>query len=191
VLFGGSFTTEEPSTVNMAVLPDTRWTRLKSGESYDRRSRSESQRYSISDKSYGGDWFQSRTEQAQIIDAVQSTRGRIDLNPGGTGAPVISSTLTASLERLFYLDGQGAYWASPAAVTTGAAITLLPSSEKEFLTWRKDATAMLPERLRTNAGKTSKGFFYAVSSDPGAGTVATLESIHWESDRVFLFGPLR
>jgi hypothetical protein len=193
VLFGGSFTTEEPFAVSMAVMPDTRWTRLKSRENYSSSARngSEAQRYSVSDKSYGGDWFQSRTEQAQIIDAVQSTRGRIELKPGG-GAPVITSTLTAPLDRIFYLDGQGKYWVSPGGVTTGAEVTLTPTDESTFRIWREEAVSMLPEQQRTKVtGPASKECFYAVSSDPGAGTVATLDSIRWESNTVYLHGPLR
>jgi hypothetical protein len=194
VLFGGSFTTEDPSAVNMAVMPNTRWTRLKSSEQMDYYSRAyatEQQRYSVSDKSYGGDWFQSRTEQAHIIDSVQSTRGRIELKPGA-GTPVITSTLTAALERLFYVDADGKYWASPGTVTTGGSVTLGPSNSENFDLWRKEAISALPENLRLRVdATTNKGTFYAVSSDPAAGTVATLGSIRWESDRVFLFGPLR
>ncbi|HWB03658.1 MAG TPA: hypothetical protein VG796_11585 [Verrucomicrobiales bacterium] len=194
VLFGGSFTTDEPAAVSMAVMPASRWTRLKSRESshsYGRSDRGEGQRYSTSDKSYGGDWFQSRTEQAQIIDAVQSTRGRIELKPGG-GAPVISSSLTSPLERLFYVDSQEKYWASSGALTTGAAVTLTPVSGEAFQAWREEAVSMLPAPLRSKLTlKPQKDFFYAASSEAGAGMVATLDSINWKSDRVFIYGPLR
>jgi hypothetical protein len=196
VLFGGSFTTADSAVVNLAVMPDTRWTRLKSRESYGYSSYSRSgggdaQRYTVSEKSYGGDWFQSRSEQALIVDTVQSTRGRIEVKPGGD-APVITSTLTAPLKRLFYIDAQGKYWTSPSPVTTGASITLTASSESAFLAWQQEAISMLPFRLREGLkGRQAKEFFYALSLDPGAGTVATLDSIDWESDTVFLFGPLR
>ena len=195
VLFGGSFTTEDAAVVNLAVMPDTRWTRLKSREAYSysshNRSGGDAQRYTVSEKSYGGDWFQSRSEQALIIDTVQSTRGRIELKPGGS-EPAITSTLTAPLKNLFYIDAQGKYWASPSSVTTGASITLSPSSEAAFLAWLEEAISMLPSRLRTGLkGRQARESFYALSLDPGAGTVATLDSIDWESDTVFLFGPLR
>jgi hypothetical protein len=197
VLFGGSFSTEDNAVVGMAVLPESRWTRLKSHSGgWGRGGRSEAQRYTVSGNSFAGDWFQSRTEQAQIIDAVQSTRGRLSLvsaAPGG--APVISSTLIAPLERLCYIDATGNHWVSPGEVTTGAQISMRESSEADFLAWRREAAGMLHKDLRDSlagpgAGAGEKGFFYAASSDSRAGTVATLASIDWQSDRVFLYGPL-
>lgn len=42
----------------------------------------------------------------------------------------------------------------------------------------------------TIANRRPRGHFYAVSSDPAAGTVDTSGSIDWKSSTVFLFGPL-
>jgi hypothetical protein len=190
VLFGGSFTTADPAVVTMAVLPPSRWTRFKPDDDYGYRDRGDSQRYSVSDHNFAGDWFQSRAEQAQIIDAVQSTRGRLELKPG-TGAPVIVSSLTSPLERVFYVDGNGKYWASPGKVTTGAEVSLTESSRGSFLEWISDAAARIPRAARRNLqAHEPVNFFFASSSDPRAGMVDTLDSIDWESDSVLLFGPL-
>ena len=194
VLFGGSFEMKETAVVNMAVLPASRWNRLGTGnESYASRSnsRAEPQSYTVSGKSYAGGWFQSRTEQGQILDAVLSTRGRLELQRGSP-SPLITSTLTASLDRVFYVDNDGACWASPGAVTTGALVALLEATQGDFAAWRAEAVAMLPEKLRLRlATEEVKNFFYASSTDPRAGMVNTLGSIRWESDHVFLYGPLR
>jgi hypothetical protein len=191
VLFGGSFTTADPSVVSMAVLPASRWTRLKLDDDTGYRNRSDRQRYSVSDKTHAGDWFQSRAEQAQIIDAVQSTRGRIELKPGSQGAPVIVSSLTAPLERVFYVDGNGKYWTSPGKVTTGADVSLTESSRGDFIAWTKDAGVMIPHEARRNLTAFEHvNFFFASSTDPRAGIMETLDSIDWESDSVLLFGPL-
>jgi hypothetical protein len=193
VLFGGAFTTDQPAVVNMALLPDSRWTRLKpaSGGYYYGRSRGDAQRYTVANDAYAGDWFQSRTEQAQIIDSVQSTRGRIELKAGSAAAPVVTSTFTVPLERLFYADADGNYWASSGPVPTGAEVALTKASREDYLAWRREAVSMLHGDLRQRlAGLDAKTFFYAASRDAGAGTVATLDSIDWESDSIFLCGPL-
>lgn len=195
VLFGGSFTMEEPAAVNMALLPESRWTRLKPGNDprsgyYRRPVNSEPQRYKATDKTLAGDWFQSRSEQAQIIDSVQSTRGRIELKAGSPA--VVTSTFTAPLGRLFYVDTTGKYWMSPGEITTGSSVTLTECTDRDFAAWRNEAVAWLPqdEREKLNAAA-RPGFFYATSKDPGAGMVQTLPSINWESSHIFLFGPLK
>ncbi len=201
VLFGGAFEIDDPAVVNMAVLPESRWTRLKlqeeSGSGYygyrSGSTRGEPQRYSVSDKSWSGDYFQSRSEQGHFIDTVQSTRGRLELKPGGS-PPVITSTIAAVLDRVCYADEEGKHWASPGPVTTGAEVRMEPVSREQFEEWRSSVAAMLAVETRDALAVRShdaKGFFYAVSSDPAAGMVDTLDSITWESSRVFLFGPLR
>ena len=201
VIFGSSFTLDDTSVLNMGVMPDTRWTRLKGPRDtnysypYPRSGgyygRGEAQHYSVQDGSCGGDWFQSRSEQAQFLDAVQSTRGRIELKPG-SNPPVITSTIGAPLKRVCYVDQAGNRWASAGEVTTGAEVTLTPIAESNFTDWRNTASASLPkdlrEAIRAHGGK---GFFYASSSDPKAGMVETLDSIDWETNDVFLYGPLK
>jgi hypothetical protein len=196
VLFGSAFTLEDAAVLNMALLPESRWTRLKGGShhgyyGYSSSSRSEPQRYSIQEKNCGGDWFQSRSEQAQFVDAVQSTRGRIDLKPG-SNPPAITSTIPATLERVCYLDDSGKYWGSSDSVTTGADVVLTEISGQQFHDWRDEALSMLPSELRPAIATHSiRNFFYAASSDPAAGIVETLDSIKWENSTVFLYGPLK
>jgi len=201
VLFGGAFAITDPAVVSMAVLPESRWTRLK-GQDDDtshRRSygyssaRAEAQRYSVQDQSWGGDYFQSRSEQGQFIDAVQSTRGRLELQ-AGSNPPVVSSTIAATLDRVCYVDANGKYWASTGPVTTGAEAALTEVSAAQFAEWFSGAVSMLPEDMRDTVASRArevKGFVYATSPDPAAGILDTLDSIEWESSRVFLYGPLK
>ena len=93
--------------------------------------------------------------------------------------------------RVFYVDADGKYWASPSEVTTGADVTMQEATHGDFVAWRRDAVALLHSDLRrTIATAEVRNFFYATSSDPRAGMVETLESIDWETSRVFLYGPL-
>jgi len=200
VLFGGSFDVADNAVVSMAVLPDSRWTRLKGTDADDNRyryrytyNRAEPQRYSVQDKAHSGDFFQSRSEQGQIIDAVQPTRGRLELQ-AGSNPPVITSTISATLDRVCYTDAAGKRWASPGPVTTGAEITLSEVSDENFANWRHEAISMLHSDLRSTVASRSqdaKSFFFASTKDPAAGMVETLDSIEWESSTVFLYGPLK
>jgi hypothetical protein len=199
VLFGSSFSTESPMLVTQAVMPPTRWTRFKGqpeyedsyGYRYNRREEGgEAQSFTVEDKTYAGDWFQSRAEQAQVIDAVQPTRGRIELK-AGSNPPVLISSMPAALDALYYLDESGKAWKTPGKVPTGAEVTLENVDVDKFENW-------LVARLNYSPGdyaealekRPPRGHFYALSSDAAAGTVNTNESIEWKSDTVFLFGPL-
>jgi hypothetical protein len=198
VLFGGAFELSDPAVVSMAVLPESRWTRLKGQDGgYRSRhysyssSRGEAQRYSAQDKSWSGDYFQSRSEQGHFIDTVRSTRGRIERKPG-SNPPVITSTIAATLDRVVYHDADGRFWASDRPVTTGAEVTLTEISGNDLSTWRRDATAMLHQDLRKAMDThQARNFFYASSTEPAAGLVDTLDSIEWQSSNVFLYGPLQ
>lgn len=190
VLFGGNFTTADAAVISPAVLPESRWTRLKAANTRGYRvSSGEAQRYFTEDRTYGGDWFQSRSEQGQFIDCVQSTRGRLEMKPG-SGAPVVTSTFAAPLERVFYKDADGNYWCSPGEVTTGSSVTLLSSSAQDFTVWLASAASLLPTEMRESftGAPAQNQHFYATSS--GIGLVDTLGSIDWESSRAVLFGPL-
>jgi hypothetical protein len=197
VLFGGAFGLADPAVVSMAVLPESRWTRLKGQNgSYSRHyghrsSRGEAQRYHVQENSWSGDYFQSRSEQAHFIDTVQSTRGRIELKHG-SNPPVITSTIAATLDRVCYRDADGKFWASDRPVTAGAEVTLTGISGDDLSVWRCGAIALLHRDLR-EALEThgARNFFYASSTDPAAGIVDTLSSIEWQSSKVFLYGPLR
>jgi hypothetical protein len=207
VLFSSGFTTESPVHVTQAVMPPTRWTRFK-GEvepnsfgHYTGRNedRGEPQGFTVSDSTYAGDWFQSRAEQAQIIEAVQPTRGRLELK-AGSNPPVIISSLPAALESLYFVDGSGAVWKAPGSVGTGAEVVMNKwEPADDFKDWITDQLQYCPGNYAetlTDSGVPGfkegplRGHFYALSSDAAAGMVNTNESIEWKSNTVFLFGPL-
>ena len=122
---------------------------------------------------------------------MQSTRGRIELKPG-SNPPVITSTLTAPLEQVWYVDDAGKFWASPGTATTGTEVTLTEKTAEDFSKWRAGALSMLPVWHRTAMkGHQANGFFYAVTNDARAGLVDTLSSINWQTNRSFIFGPLK
>ena len=187
VLFGGGFVMEEPAVVTPLVLGDSRWTRLKPAGTRE----AEGQRFALPEpQAYAGDWFQSRSEQAQLIETIRPGRGRLELKPG-SGDPVVVSSLTAGVERLVYQDPAGQWWSSTAPLSTGATASLQKAEEAECQNWLAAQLASFPasdrRRILTQA---HAGRCYALSRDPAAGLVGSLKSIRWENDLAFLHGRL-
>ncbi len=187
VLFGGGFTMEEPAVLTPLVLEASRWTRLKPAHSREH----EGQQFNMPELlTYNGDWFQSRSEQAQLVETLRPGRGRVELQPGAN-PPVLTSSLPGKLETVYYRDPGGQWWASRAILATGGTVTLEPASEAEFNSWFAVSLNLFPPNLR--AAMTTRdhaGRFYAVSPDPSIGFAATLKSIDWLDDHALVHGRL-
>ena len=187
VLFGGGFVMEEPAVLTPLMLEPSRWTRLKPGDSRE----SEGQRFNVPEaQAYAGDWFQSRSEQAQLVETLRPGRGRVELKPG-SNPPALTSSLTGSLEQVFYLDPAGQWWSGNAALATGGSLTMQKSSEADFGIWLQEQLKPFPaeDRLRIKT-RNHTGRFYAVSHDPRIGFAGTLGSIDWLNDHALVHGRL-
>jgi len=187
VLFGGSFIMDGPAAVSPLMQVNTRWTRLKPTES----SESEGQRYNLPEPAaYAGDWFQSRSEQAQLIEAIRPGRGRFELKPGG-GDPVIVSSFPGKVEQFYYQDPAGQWWCSASPVTAGASVALQKADATAAGEWLTEQLLAFPAADRRRVRRVPQaGVFYALSHDPAAGLLDTLKAIHWDKDHVILHGRL-
>jgi hypothetical protein len=187
VLFGGGFVMSELAALTPLLLENSRWTRLKSGGSSD----SEGQRFNQPEpQAYAGDWFQSRSEQAQLVETIRPGRGRLELKPGA-GDPVLVSSLAGALESVFYQDPGGQWWTGAAPLTTGGSLALQKTDEAAFAAWSAEQLAPFPPGVAAplQSGRHA-GRFYAVSRDPAVGLAGTLQSIDWANDHAFLHGRL-
>lgn len=173
--------------VTPLLLDNTRWTRLKSGGSGD----AEGQRYSVPEpKNYAGDWFQSRSEQALLLEAIRPGRGRLELKPE-EGPPVIVSSLPGTVGTLYYQDLAQQWWVGRAPLATGGSAVLEKSDEAAFLAWLEPVLKSFPESDRARMrSSVSAGRFVAVSPDARIGLVDTLKSITWNDDLTVLHGRL-
>lgn len=187
VLFGGGFVMEQPAVLTPLLLEPSRWTRLKPADA----SESEPQRFNVPEpQAYAGDWFQSRSEQAQLVESLRPGRGRVELKPG-SNPPVLSSSLTGSLEQVFYLDPAGQWWSGNAVLATGGSLALQKSTLAEFETWLRKQAEPFPPAVRNQlTGRNHAGRFYAVSHDPQAGFLGTLSAINWQNDHALIHGRL-
>lgn len=193
VLFGSAFTTDEAALVLPVVLPDSRWTRLKhlSDHGYGHYSRNSSQGQSYSQmdpKSFAGDWFQSRSEQAQRIQMLRSSRGRMELT-SKPGTPVmLQSSFAYTLDFVFYVDENNEAWLSTAPVKTGATAQLQKSSSLEFIGLLTKHGLHHHASVKRIINQPSKHHFYSVSTAPNAEFIASLSSIDWQNQVSFIWG---
>lgn len=101
VMTSPSFTVETPALIAQTPIASSRWARFTSGHGTGGN-------YDLQPASGGlfanGDWFQSRSEQGQLVTAVLPTRGRIE----ATADPAtIVSTFDFPIETLLYRDPSG------------------------------------------------------------------------------------
>jgi hypothetical protein len=185
VLFSSSFNTDEPANVIPVILPDSRWTRLKAN------SEGSPQNYTQPDsKTYGGDWFQSRSEQAQIVEMVRSTRGRIELASQPGQAPVLRSSFGYPIEEIYYNDAAGTLWRGTAALATGGSVTMEKESNNQLVVTVKNYGLTGHLNLMAKWAKLPKNHFFAFTHDPKADYISSLSSIDWSQRQSLIWGPL-
>ncbi len=91
-----------------------------------------SRSYDQTDRNYSGDWFASRSVQAQRAEAVVPSRAEIQLlnaDAARDGAPpVVTSSLPAAIQEIRYVDAAGRRWVGD-NLRIGERITLRPGGE--------------------------------------------------------------
>jgi hypothetical protein len=126
-----------------------------------------------------GDWFTSRAMESHVLLQVAPTRGRVELLAGGAdgeqdAAPVVQSSMAGVL-RDFVLVGAGERLWTADEVPPGRRVTLSLNDGRE------------PAILDT-FGWQESGRFYAVMDGAEVAPIATLGTIRWENDKVFVTG---
>lgn len=147
--------------------------------------------YTINGPSCGGDWFASRSVQAQLIEAIRPSRSRIEIIPAANGAsPALLSSIENDLLQVFYIDGDGKYWMAD-ETRVGEKKPLRPSTEADFDQWLDSNTSGAGGRIKylLGQGARRRGYFYAVANDSGNDAVATLTSIRWGNTKTIYLGP--
>ncbi len=183
VLTSAGFTLETPAAIFPVPLTPSRWARFTNTYNtkgiYDLQPSDGKIRAS-------GDWFQSRSEQGQVIEAVVSTRGRIETTdkPGE-----YLSTFEFPISSLYQLDASG-QWSRASDIAPG----------KRFILTTVDPSMVLPELKieskafsNRNAALMSAailrpGHFIALTDQaPG---IATEPSVRWQKTRTIITGPI-
>jgi hypothetical protein len=188
VLFGSSFTVDPPGTLHQMVMSSTQWTKFK-----DSRD-SQPMQTTLEGNTWSGNWFQSRSEQAQHLSAVIPTRSRLEIKPNADPAapPVILSSLGFDLAEFYLRTEEEGVWKSPGPIVTGQPITLIPADPAEFTTWWGKTLAhstAAQNNVMTRQQESPHTFFARATASPFL--MPTLSDIKWKEDEVVLYGPLR
>ena len=137
---------------------------------------------------FSGDWFASRSRQAQRADAVVPSRAEITLvnaDAARDGAPpVLTSSVPAAIRRITYLDPAGRQWVGD-TLRTGDRVTLRTGGAEEgaFSTGGSEGLDAEVKHLLERRGN-----FVAVADD--GPFLEMLPSIHWTSQRAVFAGPV-
>jgi hypothetical protein len=187
MLLGSSFELKQPALSEPLALPEMPWVKLNNTKS------SQSAKLSQEGSQRGGNYFQSRAEQGQILHAVISTRARLELKGGlpADAAPEIISALSFTLDTLFYVDARGLVWRAEQPLGAGQQVKLVHSDEYALRqSWSEIARLSEGRITQPVNHTTARSTFFATASQAPGFTLDTLPSIRWNQDHVALFGPV-
>ncbi|MCF6312909.1 MAG: hypothetical protein L3J39_10710 [Verrucomicrobiales bacterium] len=194
VLLGNKFPLQDSSFIAPVQLAESAWSRTI--------SYSNAPEYSYFGREHQGDWFRSRTEQAQLLQSVQATRSRIELITAATPgqAPRLFSSLEFTIDQFFYIGEGGRIWkAKSSPIAPGSKIEMVESSKNELNQWWLPLTEQLSSnkqwkqtdlsfRRKTRSLLNLPGHFFCSSKDPKVGFIDTLPAIVWEDSDALIFG---
>ena len=191
VLLGGGFEVKQPALIEPLALPDTPWVKLKSNNN------SQPAQLSQEGSARGGNYFQSRAEQGQILRAVVSSRARLEMKTGlaADAAPEVISALGFSIDDLFYVNANGGVWRAKGALATGQQVKLTKSDSSTLRSIIEDPIKLSGGHTRSRLmglinGTPSRNTFFAIAKAAPGFAIDTLPSIRWQQDRVVVFGSL-
>ncbi len=136
----------------------------------------------------GGDWFRSRGRQAQLVQRLVPTRGRIErAGTAPDGAPIVQSSLGTTLREFVVVDDLGKFWTAAdlppgkrVALTRGTSVvgTLAGGGSRRFAAVIEAATPKTAGHWRAHGGATDLA------------PIATLETVRWTEADVLFAGML-
>ncbi|TDU81591.1 hypothetical protein EI77_00901 [Prosthecobacter fusiformis] len=184
VLLGAGFDARQPSLIEPLTLPDSEWVKLKN--THD----AQPVNLTHNGASRGGNFFQSRTEQGQLIRAVISTRARLEVTPAPSPdeAPSVVSALGFTVQEMYYADANGGLWTLASPLATGQKAALSKAEPEQLRTWWKaHQKAVKIAGLQELVVTPQNEFFAAAQSAPDF-TQDTLSSIRWQEDKIIVHG---
>ncbi len=184
VLLGRSFEIDDPSYFSPVVMDSSRWTHFDTAQSG-------SSRFRIANHVAAGDWFRSRSEQAQFCQSIRPTRARIEqLESSEKGNPRLFSSMNLTLTDLYYVDPDGGIWRSKGSVTAGQEIELAKADQRSLNEYWETATELfgvsLGQRIRELA--LQRDVFLGVAKNQKDPMIPTLQSIRWRDDHLLVVG---
>jgi hypothetical protein len=186
VLFSNRFAMTEACSISPLPLRISQWTRLNTSSSND-------QAYAINFDDKGiqvsGDWFQSRSEQAQLIHSIVPTRSRIEQTDPANPAALLSS-FDHSIDSFFYRDVDGKIWKAD-AIAPGKKFLCSESTEIDHDKFVNHASTLLCSQEIRSLQRLSKrpGSYVAISST--ARMLDTHPRLNWTSNTSIITGSVK
>ena len=181
VLSSGAFVLKEP-----ALLLPIGLQRAASGNT---ASSERGKSYSLDGATWSGDWFRSRTTQAQVLTTVDAARTRLQVTLDDAGKPTAVSSFATELKELWYFDMTGKPWRA-ARMQPGEKRPLEPATTEAFAAWWKamlePAGGVTRDRAEKFYAKEGSGKFFASCENPGL--LSSLPSIRWKNNDALILG---
>lgn len=185
VLLGSRFSLSEPCLLTPLPLEKSPWTRMGP---FDGPAQSFELLDQGSELKAAGDWFQSRSEQAQLLQTIRPSRARIESTDAQNPTKLMSN-LDYSLRVLFIRDRQGSIWKAE-SIEPGKSFVVQPSSEEDWSRFFQEQVGgmSLTQQQRIRELWERKSLFVAAADE--APMIETSKSIHWEKNRTIVTGSI-
>jgi len=184
--------------VRSGVLLNNRF-RTEAGVQVQDLNLEESQNYSDNsltfhnldrEQRWSGDWFRSRSLQAQTLQLSRPGRARLERLPG-EGAPRFRSRIDAELTSILYQDSDGSWWTWTGSLGPGAEAELTPMKGREggraFRNLRERDTDLFAPLIRGR--QSPPGWFFASGTPADELQLSSLAGVKWQDRDVIWFGP--
>ena len=139
---------------------------------------------------FSGDWFESRTEQAQALRSVIPSREKLELIASVDGAPRLASSFSYSLENVYYRESSAKVWKAE-SIEPGETVTMVLSGASA----QEEAASDLIKRFSSNHRRRldsvvkRAGSFSAQAV--GAPAIDNYDSVDWKESPAFITGLLK
>ncbi len=185
VLMGARFTLDEPCVITPLPLSRSQWTRLTANEG-------PTQSFELQEQdgtwNAAGDWFQSRSEQAQLLQAIRPSRARIE-RADPADATKLMSNLDHSLRHFFLRDGEGRFWQAH-DVAPGKTFQLQPCSAEVWQKFLDTEISAISEAQQMRIKKISERAEHFISISEDAPMIETTSSTDWSRSKTILTGKI-
>lgn len=133
---------------------------------------------------YGGDWFLSRSVQAQFAQAIVPSRESVELVSAAGAPPEVRSALPVVLREFQYLDPQGNRWRAE-NLRTGERVRLVPAGGKDEVAAVMNGAGPVLRQAWARVAEIRGHFSALAERAPG---LATLPSIRWADETTIYTG---
>ena len=179
VLASSAFVPSEPSLILPIGLRDSPGSYLLSERG---------KTYLLDGTTWSGDWFRSRTTQAQLLSAVLPTRAQVQIVTSQDAAPSAVSTFDQEMAEFWYFDEEGIAWKAE-NLRPGEKQALKRTEQQAFEAWWRAALKPAGPITRGHAeayAKDKREKFFASTTTPRF--ITSLATIRWKDSSGLILG---